>query len=573
MSTDREPGEERTRTGPALPQLRLDELLAEVQARLQTVMATRDRMHALLEAVVSIGSDLDLDTVLHRLTEAAATLVDARYGALGVIDEEGERLARFFAVGMSQEEIEAVGHWPHGHGILGLLIKDPRPLRLHDLTEHPSFYGFPPGHPPMKQFLGVPIRVRGEVFGNLYLTEKIGGGDFDEEDETVVTALATAAGVAVENARLYEEGRRRERWLKASGEVTTALLSGRDRGEVMGLVAERARRICDAHLAAVSLLDRAASRLVVQAAAGPDADRLRGLRLPSDQGVVAAVCGTGESRALAEGHPDAAEVLPGVAVGPVLVTPLVEGDRVQGVVAVAGPPGGAAFGEETRRLLEAFAGPVTVALELAERRRDAERIALLEDRDRIAKDLHDTVIQRLFATAMTLMSAAKLVDHPDVAQRIHRAIDDLDDTIRQIRSTIFALQTGPDEEGLRSRLHAVVDDAAEQLGFAPSVRLDGLLDTVVEDEVAEHLIAVTREALSNVARHAEAGEAAVTVSVGDDLVLRVDDDGVGIPKGGRRSGLRNMAERAERLGGDFSTRDRPGGGTTLVWRVPLRRDA
>ncbi|MBA9002766.1 GAF domain-containing sensor histidine kinase [Thermomonospora cellulosilytica] len=570
MSADHGPDEDRARL--ILPQLRLDDLLTELQARLQTVVATRDRVHALLEAVVSIGGDLDLETVLHRIIKAATTLVDARYGALGVIGEEGEHLVRFVTVGVSQEEIEAIGHWPHGHGILGLLIKDPRPLRLHDLTEHPDSHGFPAGHPPMRRFLGVPVRVREEVFGNLYLTEKAGGGDFDEEDEIVVTALATAAGVAIENARLYEEGRRRERWLAASGEVTTALLSGRDQGEVIGLVAERARQICDAHLATVSLLDRTASRLVVRAAAGPDADRLHGLRVPLDQGVAAAVCDTGESQVLADGHPGTAEVMPGLPVGPVLMVPLGEGGEVRGVIAVAGTPGGAAFGNDTLRLLEAFAGPVTVALELAERRRDAERLALLEDRDRIAKDLHDTVIQRLFATAMTLMSAAKLIEHPDVSQRVRRAIDDLDDTIRQIRSTIFALQTGPEEEGLRSRLHAVVDAAAEQLGFAPSVRLDGLLDTEVDDDLADQLVAVAREALSNVARHARAGQVSVAVDVGDDLVLRVDDNGVGIPEEGRRSGLRNMADRAERLGGSFLTRDRPEGGTTLVWRVPLHRD-
>ncbi|WP_285564912.1 sensor histidine kinase, partial [Actinomadura rubrobrunea] len=210
------------------------------------------------------------------------------------------------------------------------------------------------------------------------------------------------------------------------------------------------------------------------------------------------------------------------------------------------------FSDATQRLLEAFAGQAAVALELADRRRDAERLALLEDRDRIARDLHDTVIQRLFATAMTLMSAGKITQRRDVAVRVQRAVDDLDDTIRQIRSTIFALQAGPDEEGLRSRLHAVVDEAADHLGFAPSVRLDGLLDTAVSDEVGEHLLAVAREALSNVARHARAREAQVAVDVRDDeVVLRVEDDGVGLCEGGRRSGLRNMAERAERLGGSF----------------------
>jgi len=240
------------------------------------------------------------------------------------------------------------------------------------------------------------------------------------------------------------------------------------------------------------------------------------------------------------------------------------------VLAVVNPPGGPVFSEASQRLLEAFAGQAAVALELARRRRDTERLALLEDRDRIAKDLHDTVIQRLFATAMTLMAAIKITQKREVAARIQRAVDDLDDTMRQIRSTIFALQAPVDAESLRSRVHALVDAAAEQLGFAPSVRLDGLLDTAVDDDIGEHLQAVVREALSNVARHAHASQVTVAIDVRDDLLLRVEDDGVGIPEEGRRSGLRNMSERAEKLGGSFAARPRPECGTVLTWQVPLK---
>jgi signal transduction histidine kinase len=251
------------------------------------------------------------------------------------------------------------------------------------------------------------------------------------------------------------------------------------------------------------------------------------------------------------------------------VVPLGVGNSARGVISVLNPPGGAAFTEGTQRLLETFAGQAAVALELAERRSDAERLTLLEDRDRIAKDLHDTVIQRLFATAMTLMATLKLVQRKEVAVRVQRAVDDLDDTVRQIRSTIFALQGPEDAESLRSRVHALIDAAAENLGFAPSVRLDGLLDTSVADDVGEQLLAVVREALSNVARHARASEATVVIDVGEDLVLRVEDDGVGIPEGGRRSGLRNLGARAESLGGSFGTDARAGGGTVLRWQVPL----
>jgi signal transduction histidine kinase len=542
------PGDERL----VLPQLRLDDLLAELQSRLATVVATRDRVHALLEAIVSIGSDLDLETVLRSIVEAATTLVEARYGALGVIGED-DRLVQFITAGVTQEQIDALEHWPHGLGILGLLIKDPRPIRLGDLSEHPESYGFPPNHPPMRRFLGVPIRVREEVFGNLYLTEKAGGEEFDDDDENVVSALATAAGVAIENARLYQDARRRERWLQASAEVSTALLSGTGTGEVLDLVVRRAREICDAGVAMVALAGESPDELVVRAADGRDADSLLGMSAP----FAVPVYRGGESSALPR--------VEGVSSSPVLVVPLGVESAAWGAVAVAG-----VTVEPVRRLLETFAAQAAIALELAERRRDAERLVVLEDRDRIAKDLHDTVIQRLFAIAMTLMSAIKITQKRDVAVRVQRAVDDLDDTIRQIRSTVFALQTPvEDEPALRSRLLAVVEEATRSLGFAPGVRLDGLLETTVDDATGEQLTVVLREVLSNVARHAHASRVDVNVAAGDDLVLQVADDGVGIPATGRRSGLANMASRAERLGGRFSVGRGEEGGTTVEWRVPL----
>ena len=275
MPPENPQGDDRAR--PVLPQLQLDDLLTELQSRLATVLTTRDRVHGLLEAIVSIGGDLDLESVLRSIVEAATTLVDARYGALGVIGEDA-RLSRFITTGVTQEQIEALEHWPHGLGILGLLIKDPRPIRLADLSAHPESFGFPANHPPMKRFLGVPIRVRDEVFGNLYLTEKAGGEEFDDDDQSVVSALATAAGVAIENARLYQEARRRERWLEASGEVSTALLSGTEPGEVLDLVVRRAREICDADLATVALAKDGPEEFVVRAADGRHASVLERIR-------------------------------------------------------------------------------------------------------------------------------------------------------------------------------------------------------------------------------------------------------------------------------------------------------
>lgn len=559
--------------GPLVPHMRLDELLAELQSRLEAVLATRDRTHALLEAVVAIGSDLDLPTMLRRMVEAATTLVDATYGALGVIGEGGNSLIEFVPVGLSEEQIRRIEHWPHGLGILGLLIKEPEPLRLNDIGRHPESYGFPPGHPPMRTFLGVPIRVRGEAFGNLYLTEKRGGAEFDEEDESVVTALAAAAGVAIENARLYDEVRRRERWVDATSEVTRALLTGAQRDEVFALVARRAREMTEADTASVALVTGDGNSLVVEAADGAHADVMAGIRLPVRDSLPGQVLREGKPVTLdsARDDPAMAAALGETPIGPTLIVPLGAVGSVHGLLGVALAAGKAPFTDATGRMLQAFGEQAGIVLEVAGRRADAERLTMLEDRDRIAKDLHDLVIQRLFATGITLSGAARLTTRPEVASRIQHTIDDLDDTIRQIRSTIFALQTPPGEHfaGLRSQILAVVRGAEEPLGFPPTVSMEGLLDTAVPEDVGEHLLAVLGEALSNVARHANATKVFVTVEVQQDVLMRVIDDGVGITPGGRRGGLRNMAERAASLGGTCTVGPRERGGTVVEWRVPL----
>ncbi|TMR90699.1 GAF domain-containing protein [Nonomuraea basaltis] len=558
---------------PLLPQMRLDELLAELQTRLNAVLATRDRVHALLDAVVSVGSDLDLETVLRRIVETATTLVDAGYGALGVVGQDNT-LVQFIPVGLSDEEIAKIEHWPHGLGLLGLLMKEARPLRLGRISDHPESYGFPPGHPPMGTFLGVPVRVREEVFGNLYLTEKRGGGEFDEEDEAVVVALATAAGVAVENARLYEESRRRETWLQASSEITTSLLSGAGSHEVLTTMAARARQMCDADLVQVLLPDPSGQALTVDVAEGEGADELLATRFE--------VSATLASEALIHGEPRSEWDRPSAAYpdsplrrlgyGPGLMVPLGKAPRVRGVLALAKRSGRLPFSGADQQMLESFADQAAVALELAEARRDAERLGLLEDRDRIAKDLHDVVIQRLFATAMTLMSTVRLVERPEAAKRLQHSIDELDETIRQIRSSIFALQTPREDTApsLRTQIVDLVEGAGAHLGFMPGLRMEGQIDTLVPETVAEHLLAVLREALSNVVRHSRATRAEVAVEVADDrLALVVTDNGVGLGEKGRRSGLRNFEERAARLGGAAELDVPEKGGTRLRWHVPL----
>ncbi|MCC5036989.1 GAF domain-containing protein [Streptomyces sp. WAC 00631] len=562
-----------------LPQLRLDELLEELQARIDAARGTRDRVHHLLEAVLSVGRELDLEGVLQRIVEAAAALVDAEYAALGVISEDGKGLVKFLTVGLSEEEIAAIGPYPAGHGILGELIRNPEPLRLAKLSDHSASYGFPANHPPMNSFAGTPIRVRGKVFGNLYLTEKRGGGHFDDEDEAVLSTLAVAAGVAIDNARLYEESRQRERWLRASGEVTYELLSGRPRGEVLGRIAERAREITSSVLAVVALPVGDGTNLSVELAIGRESDVHRGLVLPIDS----SLCGLAFREAVPVTSADSAgdpRVSAGperfVGLGPAVAVPIGTATGVRGVLLLVREKDRLAFSDQETEPLLGFAGQAAVAMELAERQQDAEQIALLEDRDRIARDLHDLAIQRLFATGMTLQSAARFIEHEGASERVVRAVGDLDETIKIIRSTIFGLRSRQPGEGhnLRARIAQAVGEIAGPMGFPPSLRMEGLLDTQVPRQVADHAVAVLGEALSNAARHAQATRTDVAVKVtATELVLSVSDNGVGIPaEEGRRSGLRNLTERAEQLGGSFELTGTPGGGTTVTWRVPLETD-
>ncbi|MGW3989210.1 GAF domain-containing protein [Streptomyces sp. NPDC004830] len=560
-----------------LPHLRLDELLEELQARLDAARGTRDRVRSLLEAVLSVGRELDLDHALRRIVQAAAVLVDAEYAALGVITPDGKRLSRFLTEGVSEERIAEIGHYPEGHGILGELIRHPEPLRLTKISDHPASYGFPAHHPPMDTFLGVPIRLREQVFGNLYLTEKRGGAAFDEEDEAVLATLAVAAGVAIDNARLYEESRLHERWLEASAEITHSLMSGGERGEVLGLIAERAREITSASLAVVAVPVDDIGALSVELAIGEGAEAHRGRVLPVEGSLIGRAFSDRAPVISADLSSDerlSADPARAVGHGPAVAVPIGTGEGVRGVALLVRETGGPAFAEAEIDPLQAFAAQAAVAMELAEHRRDAEQIAMLEDRDRIARDLHDLAIQRLFATGMTLQSAGRLIDHPEASERVMRAVDDLDETIKIIRTTIFGLHAREDNDrsGLRSRVVRVVGEKAAALGFAPGVRMEGLLDTQVPAAIADHVIAVLSEALTNVARHAHAGRTEVVLATdGREVRLYVTDDGVGITPGGRRSGLRNMTDRAEQLGGSLEVSSPAGGGVSLVWCVPMKQ--
>ncbi|MGP3776802.1 sensor histidine kinase [Streptomyces sp. SDT5-1] len=568
-------------SGP-LPRLRLDELLEELQVRIGAVRRTRDRLHGLLEAVLSVGQELDLSQVLRRIVEAAVVLVDAEYGALGVIGEDRRKLSQFLPVGIGDELRAEIGDLPSGHGLLGELIRHPEPLRLPELADHPASAGFPPHHPPMHTFVGVPIRVRDDVFGNLYLTQKRGGGDFDDEDVAVLQTLGAAAGVAIENARLYEEVRLRERWLQLSADFTGSLLSGADEAEVLRLMVDRAREITAADLGVVALLVPGDDLLHETLALGARAGAHNDVTLPRE--------GTFSGTALKAGElvtsddirkdprityqPDRWEGL-----GPAVAVPIGTADRVRGVLMLARRAEHPPFSAAELIPLGGFAGQAALALELAERRRDAEQMSLLEDRDRIARDLHDLAIQRLFATGMTLQSAQRFVQHPEASERLLRAVDDLDTTIKIIRSTIFGLREHggpPTGSGLRIRVVRAVEDAAQVLGFTPSLRMEGLIDADVPGPLGDDALAVLGEALTNVARHARATSADVALVVrGGTLTLTVSDNGAGIPEAaeGHRSGLANLAARAARRGGTLSVTACEGGGTLLEWSVPLTAPA
>ncbi|NGN62482.1 GAF domain-containing protein [Streptomyces sp. A7024] len=564
------------------PRLPLDELVDELQVRLDEVRGAHGRLHHLLEAVMSVGRDLELPQVLRRIVEAAVELVDAEYGALGVIGESHEEkqlLSHFLPVGIGREQIAAIGDHPCGRGILGVLIRHPEPLRLRELSEHPGSYGFPPHHPPMRSFLGAPIRVRDEVFGNLYLTEKRGAKEFDREDESVLSTLATAAGVAIENARLYEESRWRQRWMAASAEVTSMLLSGAEQQEVLALIVDRAKGQLGADLGAISVPEND-RQLRVALAAGAGAEVYQSHAIPLTGTLTGLAFTRGELERSDDVQSDArtlGSVLREVGMGAMVAVPIGTEAGRRGVLMLARLPDKPAFTHEETAPLQGFAAQAGLALELADRRRDAEQIAVYEDRDRIARDLHDLAIQRLFATGMTLQSALRLQSSAAGEEKLLRAVRDLDDTIKIVRTTIFGLRAhdaGTASDGLRVRVMRQIEGATESLGFSPALRTEGLLDVNVPRHVADHAVAVLGEALTNAARHAQADAVDVHVVCGaEDLSLTVSDNGVGMPADGRRSGLANLEHRARELGGALDVDAPPGGGTRLTWRVPLRPDS
>lgn len=541
-------------------------------------MLNQERMRGLLAAVISVAEDLSLEAVLERVVASACDLVQARYGALGVIGGDNG-LSHFITVGFDQDTVKLVGDLPVGHGVLGLLIREPRPIRLHDLHDHADSFGFPAHHPPMKSFLGVPVRVRDVVFGNLYLTEKIGGGDFTEEDESLAMALAAAAGVAIENARLFEESHRRAEWLEACADMARDLPAPFDEAEETGLdlVAQRALAVSGAELVVIGF--PAEDSLYCLAAVGTGAEQLLGRTVIVRSGALAQVRTTG----LSSVQPHLPLLTPNVApgdrpdamlreTGPTLVAALGPMGDGQGVILLSRAVGTGSFSVTDLEMSAVYGVQVALALELATAHRMREEQAILGDRDRIARDLHDLVIQRLFAAGLSMQNLRRFTNDPVALDRINSVTTELDETIRELRDTIYSLRGMSQTTGtLSSRILAVIKDAADALPFAPRIRLSGPIDAPeVTEELRGNLLAVLSEGLSNAARHAGATtiDIAVKAEAGQVKIV-IADNGRGFSELVRRSGLDNLRRRADLCGGEFTVKSAPGEGTRLRWSVPV----
>ncbi|WP_433726758.1 sensor histidine kinase [Nocardia sp. CA-129566] len=569
---------DRTPVTETLSQLRLRELLGEVQDRIAQIVGVRDQMDRLLEAMLVVTAGLDLDNTLRSIVHTAIELVDARYGALGVreTDKSSHQLAEFVYEGIDDRTRVMIGDLPRGHGVLGLLIEQPKPIRLTDLSKHPSSVGFPAHHPPMRTFLGVPVKVRDEVFGNLYLTEKSGGQEFTEDDEVVVQALAAAAGIAIANARLYEQSRIRQQWLEANRDVATELLAGGEPGAALELVADRALHLTQSACTFLALPEDSdvpaedVTELVVVAAAGVGADELLGHRIPMGESHSAEVFRNGRVIAIDELKFSPIFDVP-KKYGPALILPLRAEDAVIGVLATVRSNGAQPLDAAGQSMMAAFSDQAALALRQANTQRRMRELDVLADRDRIARDLHDHVIQRLFAVGLSLQGTAQRARVPEVKARLADTIQDIQSIVQDIRHSIFDLHsaTTAGAPTLRKRLHGVIADMVGESGLRTTIRLAGPV-SVLESPLSDDVEAVLREAVSNAVRHAHATTLSVQLRVRDDVTIEVTDDGTGMPDDVQRmSGLANLAARAEQAGGSFSVTKGEEGGTVLRWSAPL----
>jgi len=571
------PAPDRTGSPPlrdTLSQLRLRELLVEVQDRVEQITKGRDRLDGLVEAMLAVTSGLDLDTTLQTIVRTAANLVDARYGALGVrgAGGEGQELVDFISEGIDDDVRARIGSPPSGRGVLGVLMDDPKPIRLNDIRLHPDSVGFPANHPPMRTFLGVPVRIRDEIYGNLYLTEKAGGQPFSADDEVLVEALAAAAGIAIANARLYAQSRARQSWIEATRDIATELLGGAKPARVFRLIADEALRMTEADAVVVAV------PLNTDGTEATDTGETDELLIVETAGAAVAagsihIAQTAIGTAFTARTPcrvaalDLAEPLMADA-GPALFLPLRTTETVAGVLVALRRRDGREFTDDQLAMAAAFTDQATVAWQLANTQRQMRELDVISDRERIARDLHDQVIQRLFAVGLSLQGTIPRVRSAEVQQRLTDSVDELQGVIQDIRTTIFDLHGGsPDDPRLRQRLDEAIAAFSGQ-GLRTSTHFLGPL-SVVDATLADHAEAVVREAVSNAVRHSGAHTLNVNVRVEDELTIEVIDDGCGVPDRVSTSGLRNLRARADQVGGTMTVTDAPGGGTIVGWSAPL----
>ncbi len=558
-------------------------LVSKMYGEVDQLPSARDQMEHLLRVFAEIGSDLDLDVTLNRIVTAAMGLTSAAYGAAALRDPEGNMLS-FVHQGMDDGTIRRIGHLPVGRGVLSMTLLDDQPLRMNDLTQHPAAVGFPEHHPPMRAFLAVPITLRGTSFGSLYLTHVDPDRVFSESDEFAVRTLAFTAAVAIDNAQLFERERTAAQWMEASREITTALLSSAGPNQrPLHLIAERARVLAGAEQAivlvpetpdgpadfAADVLADRIDTLVVEAAAGINAADIVGQRVPAQGSTTGAVFLSGEplvSEALA--HP--IEGFSDVGHRPAIVIPLRARDHVAGVIVIARGVDQPLFTESHLHVLSDFAAHAAISLMIASARENSQQLSILAERERIAHDLHDHVIQRIFAAGMDLQGTLARSRTPEITDRLNRTLDDLQTIIEEIRTTIFQLKPAAGKNAdFRHRIARVIGDLTGNRDVVTTVRFHGPM-AAVGGELAEHAEAVTAEAISNALRHSGGTRLTVEVSVGDVFTLDITDNGCGIPAdNARRSGLASMQYRAEQLGGTCEMITPPGGGTRVHWMGPL----
>ena len=556
------------------PHLSIERLMAQLVDQAGQILSAQHRLQRLLDANRTIVSELSLPAVLRQIVESACETAGARYAALGVIGSDG-LLEEFIHVGMDDSTVAAIGDLPKGQGLLGALIEHPEPIRLPRITDDSRSAGFPPGHPPMTTFLGVPIRNRDQVFGNLYLTNRLDGNEFTAEDEELIWALAATASIAIENARLYEESRQRQEWLRASGEISRNLLLSEDTDiDTLRRIAVSVKRLAAADVVSVVLpLLSGEGELEVVMAVGIGQEDLSGLRYPPADTIAWHAMQEGRGLIVQDVDRQSGVFLhlrQAVPVTQVMAVPLIGESGARGAL-IAGRIGRhTTFTAADLDMAETFAGQATIALELADARAAQQQLAALEDRDRIARDLHDHVIQRLFAVGLSLQGMAAKANESATRARLAQAVEELDETISQIRTTIFDLQDTIPDNRLRSRVKAVVEELEPILGVQLELTWSGPLDTLVDSSVITDVEAVVREAMTNVARHAEASTLRVTIGADTDrLTVDISDDGVGLRDNPRRSGLANLRNRADSRGGTLTLENQEQGGLRLRWSIPL----